>query len=78
MPRTTIVATHRARQPQKEWHDYLDEAIERKFPVLASTEPHGKAWATKIATKTGKPLMPALRKRIDAFVAGFMACEETY
>ena len=78
--KVVIVATHKARAAdKKEWHDYLDEAVERMFGnVKCTTDVTAKGYATRIEMRSGGKLMPALHKRITAFIKGWMACEESY
>ncbi len=78
-PALPIVAHHREREQVKQWHEYLDEAVMRKFNgVICATYPTAKGHATHVGMKDGGKMLPALNKRVTAFIAGFMACEETY
>jgi 3-dehydroquinate dehydratase len=80
--KAVVVATHNQRkkyEPQKEWHEYLDEAVERAFNVVTCvTAPTAKGYNTNVAMRDNSPLHPRLQRQVRAFINGFMACEETY
>lgn len=79
-PEPVVVVTHRARPAdKKEWHDYLDEAVEKMFSnISCNTDITAKGYATRVLMKDGSKLMPALQKRVSAFIKGWMACEDSY
>ncbi len=72
---------HKPRPRYKEWNECLDEAVEKHFPdVRCTTVLTRSGWLTKLAsTRVGSngEIKPSLVKRVSAFVAGFMASEDS-